>query len=246
MAAHWGQYDPSRWGWRSGDAAEIVPFEFGGHLFPGGVAVGTVALWTRALTVLTKGAGFRLPDIAGDGAGCWGYEDRTVRGSDSPSFHAYGLALDLAAPWNPSGVTPPAGPYRMPSDSATLLWPLGIEWGGSWSSRDLDWMHIECHLGPDDVYASMPAGPPYPLPAGYYYGPYSGPTESISGSGRADAPYRPGLAMAQRHLKVAADGYYGAVTAAATVRWQTDHGLTPDGLIGPATWASLVAGPVQS
>lgn len=36
-----------------------------------------------------------------------------------------------------------------------------------------------------------------------------------------------------------ADGIFGAKTDVAVRKWQKDHGLIPDGIIGPKTWASL-------
>lgn len=36
-----------------------------------------------------------------------------------------------------------------------------------------------------------------------------------------------------------ADGIFGAKTEAAVKKWQKDHGLVADGIIGPKTWASL-------
>lgn len=244
MTPHWGYYNPAAWGWKAGPAAAIVPYSFRGYPFPQGVARGTERLWNDALTRLLTGTGFTLPPNNA-GAGMWGYENRVVAGSNTPSFHAFGLALDLAAPWNPSHTVPPAGPHRMPVDTALLLHPLGIEWGGSWSTSEIDWMHIEIHLGPQDIPgvllpAPRPGGSPmFPLPAGCYYGPYLGPAESISGSGLNDSAFRPGLALAQARLRVFADGYYGPVTAAAARSWQQAHHLVADGLIGPATWSSL-------
>lgn len=37
----------------------------------------------------------------------------------------------------------------------------------------------------------------------------------------------------------ASDGIYGAKTTAAVKAYQQDHGLTPDGVCGPNTWAAL-------
>lgn len=37
-------------------------------------------------------------------------------------------------------------------------------------------------------------------------------------------------------------GFFGDQTDASTRRWQTAHGLTPDGIVGPATWAAAVGG----
>jgi hypothetical protein len=50
---------------------------------------------------------------------------------------------------------------------------------------------------------------------------------------------------AQEHLngagaKLPAGGFYGARTAKAVARFQTRHHLTPDGILGPATWRALL------
>jgi hypothetical protein len=53
------------------------------------------------------------------------------------------------------------------------------------------------------------------------------------------------VVWAQEHLisagyPVAVDGNFGATTLSAVQAFQTAKGLTPDGLIGPATWAALL------
>jgi peptidoglycan hydrolase-like protein with peptidoglycan-binding domain len=246
-----GQQNPQLLGWPRGQDAQIVPYTYRDHDFPAGVARGTEPLWTRALDLICAQPGFILPDPTPMIGGCWGYSDRKRAGGDW-SFHAFGLAIDIAAPWNPRGVfNPVASTHRLPDNTGTLVRPLGMLWGGDFTGSP-DRMHIEIHLYPYEVaalVANLPRGPvhteptshAYPLPAGYYYGPYSGPTESISGLGRHDAQYRAGLAAAQAKLQVPADGYYGPYTAHATRQWQTDHHLTVDGLIGPNTWRSLWA-----
>jgi peptidoglycan hydrolase-like protein with peptidoglycan-binding domain len=38
---------------------------------------------------------------------------------------------------------------------------------------------------------------------------------------------------------IAIDGYYGSDTANAVKCWQSGHGLSADGVVGPQTWSSL-------
>lgn len=241
----WGEYDPGAWGWPRCSEQAYQSYSFQGHGFPSGVVVGHGRFWDRALETLCAQPGFRLPDSTGLDAGCWGQECRPITGTNRWSFHAYGLCLDVAAPWNPQHANPPApSPHRLPVNTGDLLRPMGIEWGGDWASSP-DWMHIECHLTPAEMTAWLaddwprPAGGGFPLPAGWYFGPYEGPEESVSGSGRNDARWRPHLARAQAVLGCEPDGYYGPITADATRRWQAAHGLAADGLIGPLTWTSL-------
>lgn len=232
----------------------FVPFVYQGRLFPQGVHPACVGVFQRALARL-QAAGLELPPSSmGLAGGFWGQEDRMTKSGDAISFHQFGYAIDVAAPWNPWRVkNPPASPYRLPDNTSALLEPLGLLWGGSprWGDN-CDRMHLENHNTPAELGAYPPLhspGPPhvpvtpgvpaFPLPFGYYYGPYSGPAQSISGQGIHDGPYRAGLALAQGKLRVTADGLYGPHTAAAATSWQAAHHLVADGLIGPLTWRSL-------
>ncbi|HWI52460.1 MAG TPA: peptidoglycan-binding domain-containing protein [Symbiobacteriaceae bacterium] len=42
------------------------------------------------------------------------------------------------------------------------------------------------------------------------------------------------------YYKGESDGVYGAATAEAVRRFQADHNLTPDGIVGPATYDALL------
>lgn len=86
--------------------------------------------------------------------------------------------------------------------------------------------------------------PRWPLPTGWYFGPRSGPAESVSGyyqrleNGRRG--HRGLLAwqrrMVARGWDLACDGLYGDQTAAVTRAFQAEKGLTVDGKIGVQTW----------
>lgn len=243
----WTSQEPGTWGWPRGQDVDRVMFTYDDHPFPQGVARLAEPVFRAALDTLTSIGGVRLNESHGLEAGMWGYENRRISPAGPWSFHSYGLALDINAPWNPHGSNvPPPGPYRMPDSTGVLIRPHGLVWGGGAEGFG-DPMHIECHLTPGEASVWRPprlppaGGYPFPLPAVCYYGPFSGPAESISGSGRNDAVYRPELALAQTRLGVTADGYYGPITAAATRSWQATHGLGVDGLIGPATWRSLMS-----
>lgn len=237
--------DPRAFGWTY-PPTDLVPFVYSGHSFPQGVSALAHRVFTAALDRICSVSTFRLHTGSGLDDGDWGAEDRSIAGNPTGthSFHAYGLALDVNAPWNPQGTNPPpASVYRMPTSTQALVEPLGILWGGSarFGSRR-DWMHLEVHASPAELAAAAASPTPrpsFPLPPGWYYGPYSGPTESVSGSGRFDGPYRAGLRWAQGRLGTTQDGLYGPLTAAVTATWQTHHGLTVDGLIGRATWSTL-------
>lgn len=47
------------------------------------------------------------------------------------------------------------------------------------------------------------------------------------------------VAALQKLLSVPDDGVFGPQTDAALRAYQTSHGLTPDGIAGPLTWAKL-------
>lgn len=47
------------------------------------------------------------------------------------------------------------------------------------------------------------------------------------------------VTVLQRHLSVATDGIFGAGTKAALIEYQKAHGLSADGICGPATWSSF-------
>lgn len=100
---------------------------------------------------------------------------------------------------------------------------------------------------------ALPA-PAFPLPIGWYFGPKSGPKQSVSGyypdSGTSNSySRRAALKQWQQRMKdrgwnIDPDGLYGPNTAAVTVAFQKEKGLTVDAAIGPETWAAAWTAPI--
>ncbi|KDS94144.1 N-acetylmuramoyl-L-alanine amidase [Dermabacter hominis 1368] len=112
--------------------------------------------------------------------------------------------------------------------------------------------------------AACVKAPAFPLPAGYYYGPPSGPRQSVSGRTRnsrvpgdviqVNGRWRSkGLAVWQARMqargwnigKDGADGRYGNDTERVVRQFQKNKGLKVDGKIGPATWRAAFELPVK-
>ncbi|MDQ2739684.1 MAG: M15 family metallopeptidase, partial [Actinomycetota bacterium] len=252
---------PSDFGWSAygGSAASnIAPFTYRAIPFPSGIADILQAQATYLLDRLVPMINGGLHDVHDPNQnGEWGFENRAnVNSPGLRSFHSYGLALDLNAPWNGnktgSGGT---GQFQVPPSAAALCRSIGWLHGGEWG----DPMHVECHNTPAEVAAWNhtnggvnaafvdDASDGFPLPVGYYYGPLSGPTESISGLAHENSAWIAGLRDAQTQLNVRSplhvvvDGAYQPPTAAAARAFQAQGGLEADGLIGIKTWTALFA-----
>lgn len=92
---------------------------------------------------------------------------------------------------------------------------------------------------------SRPSAPPFPLPSGYYFGPRSGPRQSVSGyHGYQDHLRRWQMQMKARGWNIVADGYYGPGTRTVAGKFQAQKRLPVDGLIGPKTWAAAWSAPI--
>lgn len=150
---YFGNYKPSSFGWSAPSSGDIVPFSYDGVSFPAGVHRLAVPVFKAALDRI-------VPHLAGGlkAGSCWGYDSRPVRGGTLPSFHSYGLAIDINASDNPSIPDGKEWEHTMPNTTASLIKPLGMEWGGAWDSPK-DYMHIEIHLSPQelrDMASSLP------------------------------------------------------------------------------------------
>lgn len=100
---------------------------------------------------------------------------------------------------------------------------------------------------PPPAPAPQPVAPPFPLPAGYYFGPKSGPNNSISGY--FGVGYKAKLAPWQAQMKhrgwdIDVDGLFGPKTEEVVRKFQAEKRLAIDGKIGPQTWAAAWTAPV--
>jgi hypothetical protein len=109
-----------------------------GTRFPGGVRLELVELATM-LVRETKTRGYVFGTAGDPSYGCWGYSCRAISGSNSPSNHSWGLALDINAPSNP--YTSPLV-TDMPDWMPELWNAYGWRWGGDYSGSQ-DAMHYE-------------------------------------------------------------------------------------------------------
>lgn len=113
-----------------------------------------------------------------------------------------------------------------------------------------DWLHGGMVASAIDIPAQrvvpsvMPA-PPFPLPAGWYFGPEPGPRWSVSGyHGHAEDLKVWQRRMSTRGWDIVIDGLYGPQTASVARHFQIEKHLHDDSLIGASTWRQAWEAPI--
>src|SRR6516225_5243478 len=87
-----------------------------------------------------------------DPATSGGYNRRYIAGTETPSEHAYGRAIDVNWTQNPQGSTN----FGIPPDIAhAAAKAADMDWGGDWTGTTTDAMHFQVHQHPVDP--SQPA-----------------------------------------------------------------------------------------
>ncbi len=145
---------PSQRGWGPGwpncQREKMVPVD------AGGVRVSVrreIAELVRLLIETTELMGYDVRHPPETGGGTWGFSCRAIKGAtgDQPSWHSWGLAVDINATRNPlstrfvSNIPPPI---------ITLWESCGFYWGGRFTGL-YDAMHQEKLGTPSDVAADL-------------------------------------------------------------------------------------------
>lgn len=201
----------------------------------------------KALLEKTEAMGYDLkPDAT------WGFNCRSIRGSNAPSNHSRGLAVDLNSDENPMGSEFVS---TIPPEVVHMWESAGFYWGGRYSSRP-DAMHFEYIGSKEDVARytdqvkgsggdSAPTTPPSDgtppsdsAPADAWC--HEGPAPTIH-RGSTGGPVKDAQCLLNKKGYDAGeiDGIFGQQTDDAVRRFQRDAGLEADGYVGPKTWEAL-------
>lgn len=184
---------------------------------------------------------------------CWGWAYRAIRGLSSPSRHSAGIAVDLNAPRHPLGHDPRRSftPAQI-AQIRSLCRKYGLRWGGDYRIRK-DGMHAELNVDRATALAlvrKLQATPPkrakppkrpttvVPVRPPTVRPPVAGPTIRQGARGAHVVRWQKGLGACGWH--VGTDGDFGPATHRATVAFQRKVGLTPDGVVGPRSWAQML------
>ena len=181
----------------------------------------------------------------------WGFANRPIRGTQTPSNHSWGLAIDINSLDNPQGTTLVT---NLPPNVVHAWETCGFYWGGRYTRSKPDAMHFEYVRHPDDVAADLararalltPVSAP-PLDKSLLLKQWridkaalSGqrPTESLSVSEKHWIGwYRRSYGILLARKKVAYDGRESFISL--TKKFQQAYGLVADGIPGPKTAEAL-------
>ena len=115
--------------------APITTVNWRGHSF--GVNRQVAPIFVALLDDLWK-AGYRTKSIGG-------HADRNIAGTNTPSLHSYGFAIDIDPNLNP--VQYGSNRHALPSNVGALAAKYGLSWGGDWQGSKKDPMHFSVAYG---------------------------------------------------------------------------------------------------
>jgi peptidoglycan hydrolase-like protein with peptidoglycan-binding domain len=163
----------------------------------------------------------------------WGYSCRAVAGTNSPSNHSWGTAIDINADTNPRRAD-----HKFQSDIPRRVvdfWKsTGFRWGGDWNWPDpmhFDWpgTAAQARQKAADLRAFFGGSVGYVIP----------PTIKQGSVGKTVKKAQ-GLLVAHGGVQVEIDGTFDQEMHNVTVYFQGANGLVKDGVIGNNTWRALI------
>lgn len=133
---------------------------------------------------------------------------------------------------------------------ATKAYQTSVGLKDDGSVGPLTWAKIDANEGRPAAPApapapATPAAPPFPLGQHQWFGWKDGGKDSISGYfSHSEYLERFQQRLKDRGWNIDPDGKYGPQTNRITKAFQVDKGLTPNGAIGPDTWAAAWTTPI--
>lgn len=185
----------------------------------------------------TEAMGYQLKPSETGGFNC-----RAIRGSNKPSNHSKGKAVDLNWNSNPMSST---FKTNIPPKVVKLWESHGFYWGGRYNGR-VDTMHFEYIGTPASVKKNLAdlkkggGGKPTTPPKGDKCD-FTSKHSTVNKGDRGAAVKEAQCLLAKKGYKEvgSADGIFGAKTDAAVRHFQKNNKLKVDGYVGPKTWAKL-------
>lgn len=236
-------------GWPTNRRHDMLSISAGGVTFPGGV--------NKRLADLVK---LIVDSCARDGfkfvpGWCWGYSNRPIAGTNTPSNHSWGLAIDINAPHNPytNKYRRPDHEHSIPNWVGDRFEKYGFRWGGPAYG---DWMHMEFMGTPADADRFTEAArndlsgrPVVPKPAdmvmiGDLLVPILRKGDGYRGErGRVHwyvLTLQACLNVRGLSAQAELDGLFGPGTEALVKELQTRAGITADGVVDQDTWSVVL------
>lgn len=213
-------------GWPTDNSSKVVVVR------AGGIALSVrkeIAPLVERLVQDTVAAGYALRH-----GECWGFANRAIRGTQKPSNHSWGLAIDLNSLSNPMG---PVLKTDMSPAMVELWTARSFRWGGTYRGRK-DAMHFEFMGTPDDATRLITELGATPVTTG------TATTTSAAPPTLKRKDRGPDVERLQERLNtngaaLEIDGVFGGATEAAVRAFQEAKGLKVDGIVGNNTWEAL-------
>lgn len=210
----------------------IVSLNVDGIHFPAGIHRDLHELVTL-LVRETRRRGYVFGVPGNPSYGNWGYANRPISGTKTPSNHSQGTSIDINAPRNPYSYT---FKTDMPSWMPALWKRYGFRWGGDYSGKK-DTMHYEFMGTVADAHLLAAAARAEfsgqtPIPPTY-------PPDTIRMGARGPIVVTLQTLLNKWGYGITVDGDFGPSTNHVVVDFQRKRGLAADGIVGPATWSAL-------